>query len=214
MVRPRILVALVALATPLLAACRTPTEVQVDEHVAARDDVTKAGAIAGERGEHAREALEKAEREFGEEVAKAQIGIGEAVSKADERVGTADATAAGARASDRYPRFTDLTTESEVEFDTRAQAALDRVALDLEVADHRRGAASDAALTAAMREATADLATARQDLTGLRSKTGAVLDDGRVGVKMAVDRVGVGVAINRAQRSSEATYGRLAVLEM
>ncbi|MBL8946995.1 MAG: hypothetical protein JNK45_27735 [Myxococcales bacterium] len=203
-----------SLACSLAASCRTPTEVQVDEHVAARDDVTKAGELAGKRGEAAREKLEDAQREFGDEVAKAQIGIGRAVSAADQRVATADATAAGARASDRYPRFADLTVESEVEFDTRAQAALDRVELDLEVAAQRGAAAGDAALTAATREAADDLATARQDLASLRSKTGAVLDDGKVGVKMAVDRVGVGMAINEVQDASEAVYGRLAMLKL
>lgn len=211
MVRP---VLPLAIACLLAASCRTPTEVQVDEHVAARDDVTKAGELAGRRGEVAREKLEAAQREFGEEVAKAQIGMGEAVSAADQRVATADATAAGARASDRYARFTDLTVESEVEFDTRAQAALDRVRLDLEVAAQRGAAAGDATLTEAMHEATADLATARQDLAALRSKTGDVLDDGKVGVKMAVDRVGVGMSINDAQDASEAVYGRLAVLKL
>lgn len=78
----------------------------------------------------------------------------------------------------------------------------------------RGAAAGDATLTEAMHEATADLATARQDLAALRSKTGAVLDDGKVGVKMAVDRVGVGMSINGAQDASEAVYGRLAVLKL
>lgn len=195
-------------------SCQTPAEVQREEHAAAREDLAKAGEVAGRKIDTAREDLVAAERKFGEDVAKAQVGVVDAGNAAQRRISAADDEAARATASDRYAGFVDLTAESESAFDARAEGALVRLELDLDAASQRTVGSADAKLVVLLETAKATTASARKDLAVLRSKTGEVLDDGKVSVTMALTRVDVGVAINRAQRDSEAVFGQLAVLKI
>lgn len=198
----------------LTPGCDTPAEKQKEEHVEARKNVVEAGKDAKAKTAEANDDLAEAERKHTKEVGAAQLEVAQAVVAAQEKVVVADATAAKAKATDRYEHFADLTTESESTFDGRAGAAITELQTDLDAARKRASGSDNAAMGELLRNATLLVATANTHLTTLRGKTGKVLDDGQVGAKMAVQRVDVGMAINSARDANEAVYGQLAVLAM
>ncbi len=190
----------------LAIGCETPAEKQVNERADARKEIPAAAQDAKEKIENAREDLADAEAKFAEKVGDAQKEVAEEVEEANKEIAHADNAASKAMAEGRYERFEILKNESESAFATRADAAIARLQTDLDAATQRaKGAAATKDLTDAVDESSKALAEARTDLVELRGKTGKMFDDGRVGV---------GVAINKAQRELTEAWEELAELKM
>ena len=190
----------------LAVGCQNPAEKQVNERADARKEIPEAGKDAQKKIEEAREDLDKAEQKFGEKVGDANQEITDEVKEASKQIGDADKAANEKMIDARYARFEILKNESESAFATRAEEAMDRLQPDVDNAllDARTPGASQKVKDAADK-AKASLDEARKDLTELRSKTGKLFDDGRLGV---------GLAINKTQRELDTVHEEMAAAKM
>ena len=190
----------------LAIGCQSPAEKQVNERVEANKEIPAAAKDAQKKIADAKEDLAEAEKEYGEKVGEAQKEIADEVDEANKETAHADNAASKAMQEGRYERFEILKNESEAAFASRADAAIARLQTDLDSATQRsKGASATKDLTEAVDESSKALAEARTDLVELRGKTGKLFDDGRVGV---------GVAINKAQRELTEAWEELAELKM
>lgn len=190
----------------LAIGCNNPAEKQVNERSEARKEINQAGQDAQQKVENAREDLAEAEKKFGEKVGDAQKEIADEAKEGAKEISDADQDANEKRMEAKYERFEILKNESETAFASRADAAIARLQTDLDVATQRSqaaGATKD--MQDATKEAKEALDEARKDLTELRGKTGKLFDDGRIGV---------GLAINKAQRELTDAYEAMADAKM
>lgn len=123
----------------------------------------------------------------------------------DDEMAAANRDAAKKLAADRYERFDIIKNETEMAFAARADTAIARLQTDLDAAKKRTQASTTTDLGDNLADATEALDEAKEDLAELRGKTGKIFDDGRIGV---------GVAINRAQRQLSNAYEEMAALKM
>lgn len=189
----------------LAFGCQTPAEKQGQERGEARKEIREASVQAEKKIEEASNDLDDAEKKFGEKVVEANKDVAKEVAEANKEMAAADKDAAEKLAGDRYERFDIIKNESEAEFAIRADAALARVATDLDAAKLRTKSAKNEDLAKDLDVAATALAEAKKDLVELRAKTGNVFDDGRLGV---------GTAINKAQRNLNEAYLEMAALAM
>ncbi|HWB77987.1 MAG TPA: hypothetical protein VG755_23645 [Nannocystaceae bacterium] len=190
----------------LAIGCNNPAEKQVNERSEARKEINQAGQDAQEKVANAREDLAEAEKKFGEKVGDAQKEIADEAKEGAKEIGDADQAASDKLMEAKYERFEILKNESESAFATRADATIARLQTDLDTATQRStaaGATKD--MQEAVKEAGEALAEARTDLVELRGKTGKLFDDGRLGV---------GTAINKAQRELTEAYEEMAEAKM
>lgn len=190
----------------LAIGCNNPAEKQVNERSEARKEINQAGQDAQEKVQNAREDLAEAEKKFGEKVGDAQKEIADEAKEGAKEIGDADQDASEKLMEAKYERFEILKNESETAFASRADATIARLQTDLDVATQRSqaaGATKD--MQDATKEAKEALDEARKDLTELRAKSGKLFDDGRVGV---------GLAINKAQRELTDAYEAMAEAKM
>lgn len=185
--------------------CQTPAEKQGQERGEARKEIREASVQAEKKIDEAGKDLDDAEKKFGEKVAEANEDVADEVKEANKEIAAADKDAADKLGDDRYDRFEIIKNESEAEFAGRADAALARLDKDLDAAKVRTKAAANEDLSKDLEVAGGALAEAKKDLTELRAKTGKVFDDGRLGV---------GTAINKAQRNLADAYEEMAALKM
>jgi hypothetical protein len=189
----------------LALGCQTPAEKQGNERAEARKEINDAADKAEKKIESAAKDLDDAKAEFGEKVADANKELADEQNEARKEIAEADKDAAEKLAEDRYARFEIIKNESEAEFATRADAAITRLQTDFDAAKLRTKTAANEDLTEDLDAAGTAIAEAKKDLTELRSKTGKVFDDGRLGV---------GTAINKAQRNLSDAYEEMASLKM
>lgn len=189
----------------LAIGCQNAGEKQVDERKEAGKEIADATKSANKDIADAKEDLSKAQEKYGEKVADAQDKITDEVKEAGKEIADADKEAAKELNDARYERFDIIENEGEPAFATRANAALARLDADLATATGKAGKASDEKLNKALADAKNSLAEAKKDLAELRGKTGKVFDDGRIGV---------GVAINDAQRALTDAFTQIATLKM
>lgn len=189
----------------LAIGCQTPAEKQGKERVEARKEVNAAAIEAGKEIEEAAKERNEAEKEFGEKVAAANEKVNDEIVEAKGEMAAADKEAAKELEGDRYARFEVIKNETEGEFATRADAALAKVQADFDAAKLRAKTVTNADLDKNLAVAGTAIAEANKDLVELRAKTGKVFDDGRLGV---------GTAINKAQRNLSDAYQQMAALKM
>lgn len=189
----------------LALGCQTPAEKQGEARVEGRKEIKEATVDASKKIDEASKELNEAEKKFGKEVAEANKEVAEEVAEANKEIAEADKDAAKQLEGDRYPRFEIIKNETEGEFAIRAEAALARAQTDLDAAQLKAKTTTTESLTKALDVASTAVSEAKKDLAELRTKTGKVFDDGRLGV---------GTAINRAQRNLSDAYKEMAALRM
>jgi hypothetical protein len=189
----------------LALGCQTPAEKQGEARVEARKEINEATVEASKKIDEAGKDLKEAGKEFGKEVADANKEVAEEVAEANKEMAEADKDAAKALEGDRYARFEIIKNETEGEFAIRAEAALARAQTDLDAAKLKAKSVTNETLAKKIDVASTAVAEAKKDLAELRTKTGKVFDDGRLGV---------GTAINRAQRNLSDAYQEMAALRM
>ena len=181
--------------------CPTPAEKQIAASNDARKEIPAAGKQAQKEVSAAREDLAEAQKEFGDKVVDAQKEVTNEVDEASREIGEAKTAAAVANA--RYVHFAVLKDESQAAFAARADGPIAVLQADLDGAQKRSKTVTNEALHKNLTEASDALTEAKKDLAELRSKTGKFFDDGRVGV---------GLAINKAQREMNDAHEGMAAL--
>lgn len=172
------------------SACETTEKKTTGEQAEAQQEIGQAA-----------ERTERTVEQAGKEVEQtARQGAGEVRQGAREVGGAAEQMVAG-----RYERFDAYEDETAAAFAARADAAISRLQKDLQQLRQKAGARMTDDIQDNVGDAQESLREAQTDLQEVRTGTGTIIDDGRLGVAMN---------INDAQRELSDAYEEIAEPQM
>jgi colicin import membrane protein len=189
-----------------LMGCETPADKRQEarEKVAREED--QAVRAQREMAEEVRHEKEQQQRQIGESRKGMAEEVTDEYAEQEKKVGEEQREAQEARAElaekeadeavergreTRLPRFEAIKNETNVAFAQRADARLALLAAEIEVlTEQAKLGASDKreAMDKELTKAREAFAEAQKDLEEVRERTGTFIDDGRLGVAMAINR--------------------------